>query len=277
MELGLKDKVVVITGGASGIGKGAASAFAREGAKVAVCDFSDKNLEAVTQEFAEKNYPLYTGNVDVRIPAALAKFAADVVKALGGLDVWINNAGINRIKPFFELTEEDYDAVLTTNLKHAFWGTRAAAEEIKKLGKGGVIINTSSFSGVVGNTRTIPYSASKAGILNLTKTTAAALAPFGIRVNAVVPGVVVTPLNIERVQVHFYDKPDPGVQSVALQTVSDPDEIANLYVYLASDAACYITGESVEWTGGKMCAQDVYRAWEDQNIIPPIPEKFQRK
>lgn len=261
MELNLKDKVVAITGGAGGIGTAVALEFAGEGAKVAVCDFSDDNLNALAEKFRERGYTLYTENIDVREPDQLERFADNTAAALGGLDVWINNAGVNRVKPFLEVTPEDYQVVVDTGMKHVFWGTRAAAKHMIKTG--GVVINTASYSGIMPTSRTVPYSASKAGVLNLTKATAGSLAPYGIRVNCVVPGAVRTPLTAARLAAHMAGKLDPAITSIALQRVSEPEELAKLYTFLASDASSYINGEAIEISGGKNCVQDVYRVWED--------------
>ena len=259
MDLGLKNKSVAITGGAGGIGTEVALAFAREGARVAVCDISLEHLEQVKARFQQEGLELLTVQADVSKREDLYRFAEETVKEFGMLDVWINNAGVNRVKPFLELTEEDWNFVTGINLNSVFWGTRAAAEHMKE--KGGVILNTSSYSGIMPTSRAVPYSACKAAILSMTKSTAGSLAPYHIRVNAVVPATVNTPIMAKRLE----DPKDREniVGRISLRRVAEPSELAQIYLFLASDGAAYITGAAYEVSGGKYCIQDVAAPWNN--------------
>lgn len=262
MDLGLQKKYVAITGGAGGIGTEVALAFAREGAQVSVCDISEENLERMRVRFQSEGLSLLTVQADVSRREDLYRFRDETVKACGGLNVWINNAGVNRVKPFLELTEEDWNFVTSINLNSVFWGTRAAAEAMKAAG--GVILNTSSYSGVMPTSRAVPYAACKAAILNMTKSTAGSLAPYGIRVNAVVPATVNTPIMAKRLE----DPKDRKniVGRIAMQRVAEPSELAQTYLFLASDGAAYITGAAFEVSGGKYCIQDVSAPWKNREV-----------
>lgn len=258
MELNLSGKTVAVTGGAGGIGAQVALEFAREGARVAVCDISAENLERLSERFKQQGFELFTGRVNVSIADELYGFAESVVSALGRLDVWVNNAGVNRTKPFLELTQQDWDFITGTNLNSVFWGTRAAAEQMMKTG-GGAIINTASYSGLMPTSRAVPYSATKAAILSMTRSTAGSLAPYGIRVNAVVPATVNTAIIAKRLE-NPSDR-ESIVGRIALGRVAEPSELAKLYTFLASEVASYITGSAYEASGGKYCIQDVSAPW----------------
>ena len=193
MDLGLKGKVVGITGGSSGIGEAVALAFAAEGALVAVCGRNQEKLDELKKKFDEAGYPLYTDALDVSDLDALKAFVGHCAAWQGHLDVWINNAGLNIRKYFEEYTPEEFDKIIATDLRAVFFGSQYAAAEMRKTG-GGAIINTSSFSALIPSGNVGPYAAAKAGVSNMTGHMAASLAPDHIRVNAVFPGITVTPL-----------------------------------------------------------------------------------
>ena len=250
MELQLNGKVVVITGGAGGIGTAIARAFAQEGATVAICDISEEKLAQTASDFAQQGIALYTKPVDVTVPSQLEAIAQDVETDLGSLDVWINNAGILAPTAFFDITESLWDKIFAVNVKHTFFGTMAAAQRMKK--RGGVILNTCSSAYFMPASMGIHYSATKSAIASITRTTAGVLAPYGIRVNAVAPGTVMTPM--------MANDP-PRALGNALQRPANPEEIADAFVYLASDHASYITATVLDVTGGKYCIQDLERPW----------------
>lgn len=181
MELNLKDKVVAVTGGTSGIGEEAAFAYAKEGALLAVCGRNPGKLDAIVKRFAAADYPLLTMPADVTDNAQLKAFAHKVAAEYGRIDVWVNNAGICIHRPFDELTEEEWYSVVDSNLKSVFFGSAHAAEQMRKTG-GGVIINTSSFTSILPTAGKAIYSATKAGVNTLTATLAIELAADHIRV-----------------------------------------------------------------------------------------------
>jgi NAD(P)-dependent dehydrogenase (short-subunit alcohol dehydrogenase family) len=262
MELKLAGKVAVITGGAGGIGSALAKAFAGEGCKVGICDKSDEGMVDRKNEFAARGEDLFTGSVDVGDGEEMSNFISNVHEHYRRIDIWVNNAGVNRIKPYRDLTLADWEFIVRTNLTSVFWATHTVAEYMKKDG-GGVILNTASFAGLMPYSKGVPYSATKAGILNMTRSTAGILAPFGIRVNAVVPGSVETAILKNRLEDPVYKK--SIISRVSLQRVCTADEIAKTYLFLASEeTAGYITGTAIEVTGGKYCIQDVMNPWEEE-------------
>ena len=258
MDLGLNDKVVAITGGTSGIGEAVALAFAEEGAYVAVCGRSKEKLSELKRKFEELGRPLYAEAADVSDLAALERFVRDAAAWQGHLDVFINNAGLNIRKYFEEYTPEEFDEIMNTDLKAVFFGTRYAAEEMRKCG-GGAIINTSSFTALIPSGNVAPYSAAKAGVSNLTANLAASLASDHIRVNAVVPGMTVTPLtgkNIARNR-------ETMLGSIPMQRFGTPDDLKGAYLFLASEVmAGYVTGISLVVAGGKFASQDALYGWK---------------
>ena len=267
MDLGLKDKVVAITGGTSGIGEAAALAFAEEGAFVAVCGRNPEKLGALRKRFEEAGYPLYAETADVSDLAQLEGFVRHAAAWKGHLDVFINNAGLNIRKYFEEYTPEEFDAVMNADLRAVFFGMRYAAEEMRKTG-GGAIINTSSFTALIPSGNVAPYSAAKAGVSNLTANMAVSLAPDHIRVNAVVPGMTVTPLTEKNIA----NNREKMLSDIPLQRFATPDDLKGAYLFLASEVmAGYVSGVSLVVAGGKFCSQDAlygwkYRASEDCRI-----------
>lgn len=260
MELGLRGKSVVITGGAGGgIGTETALAFAAEGCRVAICDMNETGLADLQKDFAEKGYELYTEKVDVSSISQLQAFADHVHETYGRIDIWINHAGVNRLRFFEEFTEADWDFIVNINLKATFFGTQIVSAYMKRDG-GGVILNTASYAGLTPYSKGVPYGATKAGILNMTRSTAGILAPYGIRVNAVAPGGVETVLTRERYKDPVFKK--NAVSRIAMQRIGLAEEMARCYVFLASDAASYMTGTYIEATGGKYCIQDPANPWE---------------
>lgn len=255
MNLNLQGKVVVVTGGSSGIGQAVAKDFLKEGATVVICGRNKEKLAAASALLSREGTDIHADCVDVSEPSQLSAFADRVYQRFGKIDVWINNAGINIIKPFLELTLSDWDAVLKTNLTSVFWGTHVAAQYMTKTG--GVILNTASFMARIPVSKRVAYAAAKAGVVSVTQTTAGELAPFGIRVNAILPGVVETPIAAARIHA---DR-ERVCRQIALQRVGQPEELSKLYVFLASDAASYITGAAYEVNGGKLCIQDIGTPW----------------
>jgi NAD(P)-dependent dehydrogenase (short-subunit alcohol dehydrogenase family) len=257
MELNLQGKVVVITAGGSGIGKAVAEAFAKEGCKIAICDISEPNMENTRKEFEKAGYELFTKMVDASVYEEVEDFADDVVAHYGKMDIWVNNAGIQTRAFILDMDPADWRRVMQVNLDSAFWGIKAAGRCMRESG-GGVILNTSSFGGKLSTTRRAPYTASKTGLNALVKIAAGELAPYNIRVNAVAPGTVETAMQNSRPP----EETKKAIARIAMQRGCSTEEVAQTYVFLASDAASYITGAIVDVDGGKVCIQDPDVAWE---------------
>lgn len=240
----LKDKVALVTGAGQGIGRGIALALAREGAKVVVSDITDKAKE-VAKEIESFGSEALAVKADVRNSKETKEMVKTAIDKFGRIDILVNNAGIYPFKSLVDMEEEDWDKVLGVNLKGVFNCTKAVLPKMIEQ-KSGVIINISSIAGaVVGYSNLAHYSASKAGMVGFTKAAALELAQYGIRVNAIAPGAIETPgtkvLGEALKQVE---------QTVPLKRVGQPEDIANLVVFLASEASSYITGQLIIADGG---------------------------
>ena len=254
----LREKVAVVTGGGSGIGAAICRAFAREGAAVAVGDLNRQAAEAVAAEICAPGGKGIAQVFDVSDQAAVERAAGEIEAELGPISIWVNNAGVSHIVPFLECTEDLWDLTQRVNLKGAFLGCQAAIRRMLPR-KRGVIINMSSQSGKVGNSHYAAYCASKFGIIGLTQSLAMEFAAEGIRVNALCPGVVMTPLwegmvadyarkrGLEPEEVLPYLK-----NKIPLGRLCDPGEVAHCAVFLASDDAAYITGQAINVSGGSV-------------------------
>lgn len=256
MDLKLKDKVVAITGGTSGIGEEVALAFANEGSKVAVCGRSAEKIEALKKRFEEAGHELFSMSVDVANSAELKAFTEAVTEKYGRLDVFINNAGLNIRKPFDQYTEEEWHHVVDIDFKAVYFGCAFAAEQMRKTG-GGVIINTSSFTSVIPTCGLALYSASKAAVDQLTKVLSAELAADNIRVVSIQPGMTVTPLTKDNCAKNF----DGLVSSIAMKRLAMPEDIVPGYLFLASEAAGYINGIALQVAGAKFTAQNPHYSY----------------
>lgn len=242
----LKGKVSIITGAASGIGKATAQKFAAEGAIVVACDV---NLEAVTvlaDELREAFGVKAVGYlVDVTNKSQIAEMVEDVKARFGRIDVLVNNAGILADAQLTKMTEDQFDRVIDVNLKGVYNCAKAVVDTMIEQGSG-VILNASSVVGVYGNFGQTNYAAAKFGVIGFVKTWAKELGKKGIRANAVCPGFVATPI--------LKSMPDKVIQSmeerVPMRRLAQPEEIANVYAFLASDEASYINGAAIEVTGG---------------------------
>lgn len=256
MDLGLKDKVVVITGGTAGIGEACALAFSREGAHVAVCGRTQKRIAAFKERCAQAGADVFVKQADAGQAEELQAFADAVVSRFGTIDVWINNAGINVGKRLMEITPEDWQQTVAVNLSGVLFGTQIAARAMGE--KGGVILNASSFASLIPSVGGTMYGATKAAVSNMTKTMAAELAPQHIRVNAYIPGIIDTPMNAERIA---DDANHALINAIALHRVGTADEMAQALVFLASDQASYITSTAIEVSGGKYAVQNSEILW----------------
>lgn len=247
----LKDKVTLITGGASGIGKAAAETFAREGAKVVICDVNEAAGKALAAELGN-DATFYKVNVADR--QEVQAWVDDVVARYGRVDVLINNAGVTRDGLFVkvkdgelvkQMEEAAFDLVLDINLKGVFNCAQAVAPYMIKQG-GGVILNVSSVVGLYGNFGQTNYVATKAGVIGLTKVWARELGRSGIRVNAVAPGFIAT----EMVQKMPEKVLDDMRAKTPLGRLGKPEDIANAFLWLASDEASFVHGATISVDGG---------------------------
>ncbi|MCK4554761.1 glucose 1-dehydrogenase [Candidatus Parcubacteria bacterium] len=246
----LKNKVVVITGARRGMGRADALLFAQKGAKVVVSDISQEDCQKVVDQIEKKGGQAIAVKCDVSKKEEVDNLFRKTIEKFGRVDVLVNNAGICEFKPFLDLTEKEWDRTLNINLKGYFLCAQAAAKEMAKQ-KSGVIINIASVAMGqlgVGFLNIVHYCASKGGIAAMTEAMALELAPYNIRVNAIAPGMIETPM-LDPV------KQDPksmeGILArIPLHRVGKPEEIADLVVFLASDKSSYITGSIVVIDGG---------------------------
>ena len=237
-----ENKVVMVTGGAAGIGRVTAENFAKEGARVAICDV---NPEAGKEAVKALGPAASFEQVDVSSSTAVSSWVKAVFNKYGQIDVLVNNAGITRDGLIMRMKEEDWDAVININLKSAFNCTKAVSTIMVKQ-RSGRIINLASVVGVMGNPGQANYVASKAGMIGLTKTVAKELGSRGITVNAVAPGFIDTDMTAV-----LSDKAKEAMLSmIPLQRAGTPQDVADAITFLASDSAAYITGQVIHVTGG---------------------------
>ncbi len=237
-------QVVLISGAAQGIGAATARRFAGEGARLALLDFQPEPLAATAAACEALGAEVLTEAGSVTDRAAWDKVVAAAVARWGRLDVLINNAGITRDGRFEQMSTEQFDLVLDVNLRGVFHGAQAALPHL--LAARGCIVNTSSVVGQHGNYGQTNYAAAKAGVIGMTKTWAREFGPKGVRVNAVAPGFITTPMTAA-VPAKVAEK---MTAAVPLQRLGEPEDIAAAYAFLASADASYITGTVLEVNGG---------------------------
>jgi len=251
--MSLTNKSAVVTGGARGIGLAIARRFLEEGARVAIADIDDDRGSAAVEELGGIGAVRYV-RCDVGDRAEVENLVASVVAAHGALDVLVNNAGIVHAADFLTLDEADFDRVLRVNLKGAFLAGQAAARQmaaqVEAGGEPGSIVNMSSINAVVAIPNQVPYAVSKGGVQQLTRVMALALAPYGIRVNAIGPGSIMTDMlasvATDRAARHRLLSRTP------LGRLGRPEEIADIAAFLASDRASYVTGQTIYADGGRL-------------------------
>jgi NAD(P)-dependent dehydrogenase (short-subunit alcohol dehydrogenase family) len=240
---GLKDKRVLITGGASGIGAATAARFLEEGARVCVLDRDAKGCEHIRRELPGLGEAIIADVTDLmQVEAAFA----EAIRLMDGIDVLINNAGISIRHKFLDITPEEWEKVISVNLTGVFYVAQTAARHMWERGSG-VILQTASTNGLVGQPFYADYNATKAGVIALTRTMAVELAPK-VRVCAVAPGYVLTPMQRAEYSDAMLEEVN---QKIPLRRHADPAEIAALFAYLASDDAAYVTGQVITIDGGE--------------------------
>jgi 3-oxoacyl-[acyl-carrier protein] reductase len=241
----LQNKVSLITGAAQGIGLATALKFAREGATVVVCDINPQAVDAAVAQCQAEGATAQGFVMDVTQRTMVDSVVAQVMAAFGRIDVLVNNAGITQDARLQKMTLEQFDRVIDVNLRGVFHCSQAVADIMVAQGSG-VILNASSVVGVYGNFGQTNYAATKFGVIGFTKTWSRELGPKGVRVNAVAPGFVSTPILQtipEKVLAEM-------AQRVPMRRLGQPEEIANVYAFLASDEASYINGVVLEVAGG---------------------------
>jgi glucose 1-dehydrogenase len=260
----LKGKNVLITGASSGIGRAIAVRFAAEGANIAINYRSDAAGADTTQTLARAARSDGSGKdiivqADVADEGQVKAMFVRTIEALSRLDILINNAGIQKVSPSHEIEAADFDRVLSVNLRGPFLCAREALRHFLSRPGGGVILNNSSVHEIIPKPKYLPYSISKGGMENLTKTLALEYAGQGIRVNAVGPGAVVTPINKAWID---NAKARGEVEShIPMGRAANADEIASVFAFLASDDASYITGQTVFACGGLTLYPEFRVAW----------------
>ncbi len=251
----LKDRIAIVTGAGQGIGQACAARLAREGAKVIVADVNDDAGRAVAEDIRKSGGTAEFVDCDVSEKLDVHNLIAKGLEVHGRIDVLVNNAGIVDDVPFLDLPEEEFDRILGVNLKGAFLAGQAAARQMVKQGaresgSAGAIVNMSSINAVFALPDHVAYTVSKGGLAQLTKAMAIALAPHGVRVNAVGPGTIETPLLAGVVKDEAFRK--KVLSRTPLGRVGQPAEVAAIVAWLASDEASYVTGTTVYADGGRL-------------------------
>ena len=245
----LHGKVVVITGAGSGIGRAAALLFAKEGAKVVVVDYVEHAAQETANLVQNASGNAIAVTADVSRWDDVCKAVDTAVQHFGRLDIMVNNAGVfDEFRPCLDTDDGLWDRIININLKGVFYGCKRAIQQFLSQGNGGVIVNTASVAGLGAMAGGTAYTASKHGVVGLTKQIACEYASQGIRVNAVCPGGIVTSMTKDLIS-------DPQTDQLIKQTTplgrwGDPEEIAEAMLFLASDASSYVTGEAMRVDGG---------------------------
>jgi 3-oxoacyl-[acyl-carrier protein] reductase len=246
------DQVVIVTGAAQGIGAATAQRFAEEGASLAVLDLTEQRCETTVEKVRSYGGAAIAVGADVSNSASVTAAVERIVAEFGKVDVLVNNAGITRDNLVFKMTEEDWDACVDVSLKGAFLMTQAAQRHMVPARRGKVI-NLSSIS-ALGNRGQSNYSAAKAGVQGLTATMAVELGPYNINVNAVAPGFVQTPMTeatAARIGMGVEEFVEAAAQAHPLRRVAQPEDIAAVIAFLASEDARHITGQTLYVNGGR--------------------------
>jgi glucose 1-dehydrogenase len=251
--MSLENKVAIVTGGANGIGLAVTARFAQEGARVVVADIDEDAGSRAVEAIGEHGAVRFV-RCDVGDKQDVDNLVAATVASWGSIDVLVSNAGIVHGADFLDIAEADFDRVIRVNLKGMFLVGQAVARQMVKQieagGTPGAIVNMSSINAVVAIANQVPYSASKGGVMQLTKVMALSLAPHGIRVNAIGPGSIMT----EMLAAVAHDKAAKNrvLSRTPLGRIGDPAEIASIAAFLASDDASYVTGQTIYADGGRL-------------------------
>ncbi len=246
----LDGKTAVVTGGSLGIGYGIAMGLAEAGANVAIASRREAQLKAAVQDLESTGIKVLGVKTDVLVAEEVEALAKCAASELGPIGIWVNNAGGNLDRQMHQLTEttrENWDALVGLNLTSVWWGSSVAASHMTN---GGSILNISSLAGHRASPGFGPYGACRAGVMQMTKTLAVELAPKGIRVNCIAPGTVETEMLLETLGLN-HDGAQPLAAGIPLARLGAPDDFAGAAVFLASDAASWITGVTLDVAGGQ--------------------------
>jgi len=241
----LKDRVSIVTGGARGIGREIALLFAREGSDISLCDVNAEALESTRKEIESLGRACFVAVVDVTKAAEVDSFTQKTLDKFSKIDILVNNAGITRDGLLVRMSEADWDAVLGVNLKGAFNCIKAVSRIMMKQ-RDGRIVNMASIIGIMGNAGQANYSASKGGLIALTKTVAKELASRNVRANAIAPGFIQTDMTAKLSE----EVKSEMLKHIPLGKLGNPADVANLALFLASDDSAYITGQVIQVDGG---------------------------
>jgi len=245
----LDGRIAIVTGAARGIGQAIALKLASEGADVALCDVEKDWLTETAGLIAAKGRRVECFAVDVSNGAAVQAAVDQIIEKFGKIDILVNNAGITRDTLLIRMSEEDWDKVLQVNLKGAFLFTKAVARPMMKQ-RSGAIVNIASIIGLIGNAGQCNYAASKAGLIALTKSVAKEMAARNIRANAVAPGFIKSKMTEKLTE----DIQKKMLEAIPLGRFGLPEDVANVVLFLASDAASYVTGQVLAVCGGMVTA-----------------------
>lgn len=258
MDIRFDGKTALITGGTDGIGLAAAELFGSLGAKVAVCGTRQEKLQRALERLEGQGITAFGEPCDVSDGRALADFSAHAAAALGPVDIWVGNAAICPQYSILDTDEALWDRTVNTNLKSVYLFSRIAFDAMRD--RGGVLLLASSFASLFPSVGSGAYAATKAAVSSMVRTLAAEMAPYGIRVNGYIPGVINTEMNRERIAADG----ESLKSAIALQSFGEPVDVAWALAFLASGYARYITGTALEISGGKMGVQNPARAWQDR-------------
>ncbi|KGE71601.1 3-oxoacyl-[acyl-carrier-protein] reductase [Spirochaeta lutea] len=242
----LQGKTAVVTGGSRGIGREIVLSFLHQGASIYYLDLQEGEYLGEYQKLAQEHgAQAFFKEANVADEERVNQVFDEIAKEAGSIDILVNNAGITRDTLIFRMKTEDWKSVLDVNLSSAFYCSRAVSRQMIKQ-RGGSIINVASIVGVIGNAGQTNYSASKAGLIGLTKSLAREVASRGVRVNAVAPGFIVTPMTDKLNE----EQKGALYSQIPLGRLGDPEEVAKVILFLASDLSSYVTGEVLKITGG---------------------------
>jgi len=245
----LRGKVALITGSSKGIGRGIVERFSREGADVVINYNSDpRGAEEAAEDARSQGVRAAIIQADLGTVGGVRTLVSDAIAAMGRLDVLVNNAGVEKHAPFWEVTEADYDKVLNVNLKGVFFTTQAFVEHLRRDGRGGRVINISSVHEELPFPNFAAYCASKGGLKMLTRNLAVELGPLDITINSIAPGAIATPINTALL--HDPAKLRSLTEQIPLGRLGRPEDVSGLAVFLASDEAAYVTGATYVVDGG---------------------------
>lgn len=250
MNISFENKVALVTGAGSGLGLATVKAFAEAGAAVVLADWNEEAAQSAAKELADKGYKTLALLCDVSDDAQVEAMVKQTVATFGRLDAAYNNAGVqNVLAETAHTTREDYDRVMAINLRGVWSCMKFELQQMRKQGSG-TIVNCSSLGGLVGSPERGIYHAAKHGVLGFTKSAALEYAARGIRVNAICPGLIHTPMSDQMIASGQADALKAMEKSIPMGRVGRPEEIADAVLWLSSDAASYVTGQSISVDGG---------------------------